>query len=153
MGKARTKGEAQVVVLYSSLGGNTRTMAEHVAAGVGLVPGAQAVVMDAAKMDLAVLERAAGIAIGSPNYYSYPSGLVKHFFDLAFQRAAFKGKPFVAFSTHGGGGGVSGQIERLANSLGMMRAAEGLDIAGAPEGDQAKACRKLGQTLAIAATG
>jgi NAD(P)H dehydrogenase (quinone) len=140
----------KVVVLYSSLSGNTRAMAEHVAAGVRLVPGATARLMDAASPEMETLEKADGIAVGSPNYYSYPSGLVKHFFDLAFQNAAFKGKPYVAFSTHGGGGGVSAILDRLAKSLGMKRVGEGLDILGAPEGDQVKACRKLGQALATA---
>jgi len=32
----------------------------------------------------------------------------------------------------------------------MKRAGEGLDILGAPGGDQVKACRKLGQALARA---
>jgi flavorubredoxin len=142
----------RIVVLYSTLGGNTRAMAEHVAAGAGLVPKADVSLMDAANLDLAALEAADGLAIGSPNYYTYPSGLVKHFFDVAFRRAAFKGKPFVAFSTHGGGGGVSGVIERLGTSLGMVKAADGLDVAGRPQGDQVKQCRRLGQVLAQAAS-
>ena len=148
--KRASRQGVKVVVLYSSLSGNTRAMAEHVAAGVRLAPGAEAVLMDAGALDMAAAEQADGIAIGSPNYYSYVSGLVKHFFDLAFQNAAFKGKPYVAFSTHGGGGGVSAILDRLAKSLGMKRVGEGLDILGAPGGDQVKACRKLGQVLATA---
>ncbi len=142
----------QIVVLYSSITGHTREMAEHVTAGARLVPDAEVRLMDAAELDLAALEAADALAVGSPNYYSYPSGLVKHFFDLAFRKPAFKGKPYAAFSTHGGGGGVSATIDRLAGSLGMHRAAEGLDVAGRPQGDQVKACRKLGQTLAQAAS-
>ncbi|HUU12064.1 MAG TPA: NAD(P)H-dependent oxidoreductase [Phycisphaerae bacterium] len=143
---------AQIVVLYSTLSGNTRAMAEHVAAGVGLVPGAEAAFMDAAALDLPALEAADGIAIGTPNYFSYPSGLVKHFFDLAHQREPFKGKPYVAFSTHGGGGGVSAIVDKLAGSLGMKAAGAGLDVMGQPQGDQVKACRRLGQALAAAAS-
>ena len=141
-----------VIVLYSTLSGNTRKMAEHVASGAQLVPNTEAVLMDAAKLDLAALEAADALAIGSPNYFTYVSGLVKHFFDLALRNPAFKGKPYVAFSTHGGGGGVSETIERLAKSLGMTKVAASVDIAGAPEGNQVKALRHLGQTLAQAAT-
>ncbi len=141
---------ARIVVLYSSLSGHTRTMAAHVADGARLVPGAEVALMDAADLDLAAVEAADGVAVGSPNYYSYPSGQVKHFFDVAFRRPAFKGKPYVGFSTHGGGGGISGVLDRLAESLGMERAAEGLDVAQEPQGDQVRACRKLGQTLAEA---
>ncbi len=141
---------ARIVVLYSSLGGHTRDMAEHVADGARLVPGTEVSLMDAAEMDWEALEGADGLAVGSPNYYSYPSGLVKHFFDLAFRRAPFKGKPYVGFSTHGGGGGVSEVVDRLSGSLGMVRVTEGLDVAGRPGGDEVRACRKLGQTLARA---
>ncbi|MCX5673155.1 MAG: NAD(P)H-dependent oxidoreductase [Planctomycetota bacterium] len=143
---------ARIVVLYSSLGGNTRQMAEHVAAGARLVPGVEVTPMDAAALDLAALESADGIAIGAPNYFSYPSGLIKHFFDLAHQRAAFKGKPYVAFSTHGGGGGISPVLEKLSQAVGMKPAAAGLDVMGLPQGDQVKDCRKLGQALAVRAS-
>jgi flavorubredoxin len=143
---------AEIVVLFSTLGGNTRAMAEHVAAGARLVPGVQVTLMDAAALDLAALEAAGGIAIGAPNYFSYPSGLIKHFFDVAYQRAAFKGKPYVAFSTHGGGGGISQVIDKLSQAVGMKPAAAGLDVMGLPQGDQIKDCRKLGQALAVRAS-
>jgi len=143
---------AEIIVLYSTLGGHTRAMAEHVAAGARLVPGVQVTLMDAAALDVAALEAAGGIAIGAPNYFSYPSGLIKHFFDMAHQRAAFKGKPYVAFSTHGGGGGISQVIDKLSQAVGMKPAAAGLDVMGLPQGDQIKDCRKLGQALAVRAS-
>jgi flavorubredoxin len=143
---------AEIVVLFSTLGGNTRAMAEHVAAGARLVPGVHVTLMDAAALELAALEAAGGIAIGAPNYFSYPSGLIKHFFDVAYQRAAFKGKPYVAFSTHGGGGGISQVIDKLSQAIGMKPAAAGLDVMGLPQGDQIKDCRKLGQALAVRAS-
>jgi flavorubredoxin len=143
---------AEIVVLFSTLGGNTRAMAEHVAAGARLVPGVQVTLMNAAALDLAALEAAGGIAIGAPNYFSYPSGLIKHFFDMAYQRPAFKGKPYVAFSTHGGGGGISQVIDKLSQAVGMKPAAAGLDVMGLPQGDQIKDCRKLGQALAVRAS-
>jgi flavorubredoxin len=147
------QGVANIVVLYSTLSGNTREAAEHVAAGARLVPGAEVELMDAARLDLAVLESARGVAIGSPNYYSYPSGLIKHFFDLVLHRAAFRGKPYVTFSTHGGGGGVSSILENLAKGPGMKQVAPGVDVAGAPKGDDPKALRKLGQILATQSIG
>jgi len=143
---------AKIIILYSTLGGGTRAAAEHVAAGVRLAPGAEPTLMDAAELDMAAIDAADAVAIGSPNYYSYPSGLVKHFFDLALNRAAMKGKRFAAFSTHGGGGGVSGTIEKLAQAAGMKAAAPSVDCAGTPKGDDVKALRKLGQTLAAQAS-
>jgi len=109
--------------------------------------------MDAASLEMPALEAAAGLAIGAPSYFSYPSGLIKHFFDLAYTHKEFKGKPYVAFSTHGGGGGVAKVIDSLAQTIGMKAAAEGLDFLNKPQGEQLKACRRLGQALASQVAG
>jgi flavorubredoxin len=143
---------ARIVVLYSSLSGNTQEAAEHVAAGARLVPQVDVTLMNATAMNMDVLEAADGLAIGSPNYFTYVSGLVKHFFDLAHGRSGFKGKAYAAFSTHGGGGGVSKTIDLLAQAVGMKPAHPGLDFLNAPQGDQIKDCRKLGQMLAAKVT-
>ena len=140
-----------VCVLYDSRGGNTRAVAESIAEGVLLVPDVRARLMDATELDMEALAASEALAVGSPNYYTYMSGRVKTFFDLAFRNVDFKGKPFVAFSTHGGGGGGSEIIEKLAGSIGMSKAADGIDILGAPAGDQLKDCRHLGQMIARAA--
>ena len=140
-----------VVVLFDSRGGNTRAAAESIAEGARMVPGVEAALMDAKDLDLAPLAAAGALAIGSPNYYTYMSGHIKTFFDLTFRQTAFKGKPFAAFSTHGGGGGIAAVIEKLAQSVGLSRVTEGLDFLGAPSGDQLKECRHLGQVLGRAA--
>ena len=142
---------SKVCVLYDSRGGNTRAVAESIAEGVSLVPEAEVCLMDASELDMETLAASDAFAVGSPNYYTYMSGRIKTFFDLAFRNPAFKSKPFVAFSTHGGGGGVSEVIEKLADSIGMSKVAEGIDILGAPAGDQLKDCRHLGQVVARAA--
>jgi NAD(P)H dehydrogenase (quinone) len=142
---------ARIIVLYSSLSGNTRTAAEAVAAGARLVPGAEVALMDAAILNMEALEAADAVAIGTPNYFTYPSGLIKHFFDLALMRSGFKGKPYAAFSTHGGGGGVSKTVDGLAQAVGMKPAATAVDFLNAPQGDQLKDFRKLGQLLAAKA--
>lgn len=141
----------KVIVLFDSQSGHTRAAAESIAEGVHLVPGAEAALMDAETLDVEAIADADAVAIGSPNYYTYVSGRIKTFFDLAFRNAAFKGKPFAAFSTHGGGGGVSECIEKLAGSIGMNKIADGLDFLNAPAGDQFKTCRHMGQVLGRAA--
>jgi NAD(P)H dehydrogenase (quinone) len=140
-----------VVVLYDSRSGHTRTAAESIAEGAQLVPEVEATLMEAAALDMEALAGADALAVGSPNYYTYMSGHVKTFFDLAFRNPAFKAKPFAAFSTHGGGGGVAEIIEKLAKSIGLEQVTEGLDFLGAPAGDQLKDCRHLGQALGRAA--
>jgi len=140
-----------VIVLFDSRTGNTRAAAESIAEGARLVPGVEAELMDAQELDMARLAEAAAVAVGSPNYYTYMSGRIKTFFDLAYRQAAFKGKPFAAFSTHGGGGGIASIIEKLAKSVGLRQVTEGLDFLNAPSGDQLKECRHLGQVLGRAA--
>lgn len=142
---------ATVIVLVDSRGGNTRAVAEAIAEGAHLVPGVEASIMQARQMDLEALGAAEALAIGSPNYYNYPSGHIKTFFDRAFRKPPFKGKAFAAFSTHGGGGGISQVIEELGSALGLRKIADGIDLLGAPGGDQVKACRHLGQALGRAA--
>ena len=110
-----------VIILYDTRSGSTFKAAEAIAEGVAMVPHCQAQLMAASELDITALEKAGAIAIGSPNYYSYVSGRIKTFFDLAYRNAAFKGKRFAAFSTHAGGGGISPVIEKLANWLGMVR--------------------------------
>jgi len=140
-----------VIILYDSRGGNTRAVAEALADGAALVPKVACTLMPARELDLAALADAQALALGSPNYFTYMSGCLKTFFDEAHGNAAFKGKPFVAFSTHGGGGGVAKIIERLATAIGMKKVAEGLDILNAPAGDQLRECRELGRAIARAA--
>jgi NAD(P)H dehydrogenase (quinone) len=149
--KERRCSVAEVIVLFDSRGGNTRVVAECIAEGAAMVPGVTARLMAAADLDVPALAAAQAIAIGSPNYFSYMSGRIKTFFDLTYQNAAFKGKPFVAFSTHAGGGGICATIEKLAKSVGMTQVADGIDILNAPAGNQLKDCRKLGQHLGRAA--
>ena len=140
-----------VVILYDSRGGNTQAMAEAIAEGVDLVPKVDCSLMAAEELELDALAAAGAVAVGSPNYFTYMSGRIKTFFDLAHGNAAFKGKPFVAFSTHGGGGGIAKIIEKLASVIGMKKVADGLDVMNAPAQEQLKQCRHLGQALARAA--
>ncbi|HOJ31878.1 MAG TPA: flavodoxin, partial [bacterium] len=70
----------KVLVVYHSLGGNTKIAAEIVAEGcrrkgadVTLKTGTEATEKDLIECD--------GIAIGSPDYFSYMAGGLKDFFD------------------------------------------------------------------------
>lgn len=142
---------ATVIVLFDSRGGNTRAAAESIAEGAAMVPDVTCSLMSAEQLDVDAIAAADAVAVGSPNYYTYMSGRIKTFFDLAFRNTAFKGKPFAAFSTHGGGGGVADTLEKLAKSIGMEKIADGLDFLNTPAGDQLKDCRRLGQALGRAA--
>jgi NAD(P)H dehydrogenase (quinone) len=117
---------ADVLVLYYSVGGSVRRMAELVADGIERVPGAVARLRTVARISTSVaapqvadagppfaelgdLEECAGLALGSPTRFGNMAAPLKHFLDgtsLLWQRGALAGKPACVFtstaSLHGG---------------------------------------------------
>ena len=119
---------ASILVLYYSVGGSVRRMAELVAEGVERVPGAAAVLRTVPKVstnlgarenaipdagspyaELQDLEDCAGLALGSPTRFGNMAAPLKHFLDgtgLLWQRGTLAGKPACVFtstaSLHGG---------------------------------------------------
>ncbi|MGH8692232.1 MAG: NAD(P)H:quinone oxidoreductase [Burkholderiales bacterium] len=112
-----------VLVLYYSVGGSVKRMAELVASGIERVPGAQARVRtvpgigsgkQAAEQgppyaELKDLEQCAGLALGSPTRFGNMAAPLKHFWDgtsLLWKSGALAGKPACVFtstsSLHGG---------------------------------------------------
>ncbi|HSU64348.1 MAG TPA: NAD(P)H:quinone oxidoreductase [Burkholderiales bacterium] len=119
---------ADILVLYYSIGGSVRRMAELIAEGIERVPGAAArlrtvprVSANIANVNAAVpesgppycelgdLEECAGLALGSPTRFGNMAVPLKHFLDgtgLLWQRGTLAGKPACVFtstaSLHGG---------------------------------------------------
>ena len=119
---------ADILVLYYSVGGSVRRLAESIADGVERVPGAAArlrtvprvapvtevaappVPRDGAPYaEMKDLEQCAGLALGSPARFGNMAAPLKHFLDAGaalWQRGALAGKPACAFtssaSLHGG---------------------------------------------------
>jgi NAD(P)H dehydrogenase (quinone) len=119
---------ADLLVLYYSVGGSVRRMAELVADGVERVPGATARLRTVPRLpanvgasvpalpesgppycELGDLEECAGLALGSPTRFGNMAAPLKHFLDstsLLWQRGALAGKPACVFtstgSLHGG---------------------------------------------------
>jgi NAD(P)H dehydrogenase (quinone) len=119
---------AQILVLYYSVGGSVRRMAEFVAEGVERVPGAMArlrTVPNVAPVtqtavpaippegapycELRDLESCAGLALGSPTRFGNMAAPLKHFLDDTgplWLKGALAGKPACVFtstaSMHGG---------------------------------------------------
>jgi len=117
-----------ILVLYYSVGGSVRRMAELVAEGIERVPGAAARLRTVPRVttnigpsvpavpdtgapycELADLEQCAGLALGSPTRFGNMAAPLKHFLDgtsLLWQRGTLAGKPASVFtstaSLHGG---------------------------------------------------
>jgi NAD(P)H dehydrogenase (quinone) len=119
---------AEILILYYSVGGSVRRMAEFVAEGVERVPGAMArlrTVPNVAPVtqtavpaippegapycELRDLESCAGLALGSPTRFGNMAAPLKHFLDDTgplWLKGALAGKPACVFtstaSMHGG---------------------------------------------------
>jgi len=119
---------ADILVLYYSVGGSVRRMAELIAEGIERVPGAAArlrtvprVSANIANVNAAIpesgppycelgdLEECAGVALGSPTRFGNMAAPLKHFLDgtgLLWQRGTLAGRPACVFtstaSLHGG---------------------------------------------------
>jgi len=140
---------ATIWVIYHSDTGNTHALAKLVGEGAES-GGAEVKVVSAGELDLAEVARADGLAIGSPDYFSYVAGSIKTFFDNILYDERFKGKPFVGFGTHGGGGKVLGVLEGLAGKCGLKKVADGVLTKDAPTDENAGQARDLGKALAKA---
>ena len=143
-----------LIVYHSQEMGNTKKMAELVAEGCRLVEGVSVNLLNVneRRADMDVVEKADAYAIGTPDYFSYPAGEIKQFFDdlLIAHNAGRKvqAKPCALFLTHGGGGKAVGPLENLARALKLQNVAETLSCKGAPAGDEAEKARSLGKGLA-----
>jgi NAD(P)H dehydrogenase (quinone) len=117
----------ELLVLYYSVGGSVRRMAELIAEGIERVPGAAARLRTVPRVstnigeekaipdegspycELQDLVDCAGLALGSPTRFGNMAAPLKHFWDstsLLWQRGALAGKPACVFtstaSLHGG---------------------------------------------------
>ncbi len=144
-----------LVVYHSQEKGNTQKMAELVAQGCCGVEGVEAVVVNVNEQRVTMDEaqNADGYAIGSPDYFSYPAGNVKQFFDdillASWQGRKTLEKPCVTFITHGGKGAADQPMEKLATSCKLEQVAPLMSCKGAPESDEAVAAAvDLGSRLA-----
>ena len=113
----------EVLVLYYSVGGSVKRMAELIVSGIERVPGAAARVRTVPRLSMENsaaedgppycehqdLEECAALALGSPTRFGNMAAPLKHFLDgtsMLWQRGALAGKPACVFtstgSLHGG---------------------------------------------------
>jgi NAD(P)H dehydrogenase (quinone) len=156
---------ADILILYYSVGGSVRRMAELVADGIERVPGAVARVRTVPRVSASIgisspqipesgppyaelgdLEECAGLALGSPTRFGNMAAPLKHFLDgtsLLWQRGALAGKPACVFtstaSLHGGQ-----ETTLLSMMLPLMH--HGMLIVGTPYTESALNATRAGGT-------
>lgn len=146
---------AKIMVIYHTQQfGNTGQMAELVAEGCQQVPSVDVTMVDVnqERVDMDAFAACDGVALGSPDYFSYIAGGLKQFFDDAWiaRRAGQStgDKPCVMFMSHGGGGRAMAALEKLCGSMKYEPVVAPLSCVRAPSGDDVEACRQLGRALA-----
>ncbi len=138
-----------ILVVYYSGTGNTKKMADLIAEGAGSGGKHKVKAVDVEALDMAEFTAADGYAFGSPDYFTYMAGQMKTFFDRTLPLVkGVKGKPFVSFVSHGGGGGAIKSLDRLGKAIGLRQVSEGAKSLGPPTKQAAEDCRKLGKALA-----
>lgn len=151
----------QVLVLYHSKGGNTRKLAEAIAAGVESVEGAQAVLKTTEEVTRDDFLNAAGIIAGSPVYFGVMAADLKRVFDeFVGIRKKMENKVGAAFATSGDltGGKETTMMSILQCFLiyGMIIVGDplaatghyGTACVGAPDEKAAENGHKLGKRVA-----
>ncbi len=96
-----------IIILYYSKSGNTKELAKRIFEIVtSFAPkNVKIQMMDATQIDIEALKAASAYIIGTPDYFSYPSGYIKIFFDEMYDiREQLKQKPVFGFVSHGGTG-------------------------------------------------
>jgi flavorubredoxin len=145
-----------LLLYHSQEFGNTKKMAEAVAEGLKEA-GCQYVLFNTNedRFDVPSLAHFDCVAIGSPDYFSYVAGGLKTFMDDHYvhdvrkKTEGIKGKPYVLFYSHGGGGRVKDVMVKLFSRIGTQ-VGEPLGSYGAPSEDIIHRCRELGKQLASA---
>lgn len=140
-----------MVICHSQQYGDTKTLAESVAEGVR-EGGAEIEMINTNERRITLDEflAADGVALGTPDYFSYIAGTIKTFFDDLYlwdkSGEPVKGKPAVLFFSHGGGGRGREPFEYLAGRF-FERLGETVE-SRRPSSEGAKEkCRALGKGL------
>lgn len=144
----------RVLIVYHSLGGNTKAAAEALAEGVKAVPGQKVVLKDGLQAGVEDLLGCDAIGIGTPDYFSYMAGGLKDFFDRTYYPSQDKvtGKPCAIFVTHGGGGKAVDSMKSISKSFKFELVGQPVLVKGKPDAKAREDLVKLGRALGEAAS-
>ena len=143
----------KVLVVYYSIGGNTRLAAEAVVAGAQSVVGGDVDLKSGLEATLDDLFAADAVAFGTGDYFSTMLGGLKDFFDRTYYGAKGKvaGKPAGVFITHGGGGRAVDSVVKMCERYELSMVREPVLVQNAPDASAKEALSRLGKALAEAA--
>ena len=142
-----------LVIYHSQQFGNTRMLAEAIADGVR-EEGADVELVNTNEHRVTMREfmSADAVALGTPDYFSYPAGTIKTFFDdiYLWDKAGepVKGKPAVLFLSHGGGGRAREPLNTFAQRF-FTKVGETAEFPRPIDEEAKRACHELGKQLVV----
>jgi len=139
----------KILVVYHSMSGNTKAAAEAVAQGAKSIEGTEVATKEGLKAESQDLIDCDGVAVGTPDYFSYMAGGLKDFFDRTFYptKGEVEGKPCAIFVTHGGGGTAVESVQDIAESFKFEEVAEPVLVRGGPNPSAREKLFRLGEEL------
>lgn len=141
--------EKKALVLYVSMWGSTKRVAEAITAAIS-EEGVETVPYDLLVADVSHIARdlvdASGIVIGSPTLVGGPHPLATYVLSLV-RALRPRGKLAGIFGSYGWGGGAVAQMKSQLESLGF-EIVDTLGVDGAPKEKDLARARVLGQTMA-----
>ncbi len=142
---------SRILVAYHTFSGNTEKLANAFADGVRAVMGSEAVVKKVTDVTPDDVQKADGLAFGTPNTFGGMSGAMREFFDRMWPlHEQIAGRPAAIFTTENEGQtGAIDEIRKFFGFYNLKEVAAGLTIS-APVDENTEMCYKLGQTLAEA---
>jgi len=140
----------KVLIVYYSLGGNTQKAAEVVERELKK-EGVEVTVKTGLGARVGDLVNCDGLAVGTPDYFSYMAGGLKDFFDRAYYPTQGKvtDKPCIIFVTHGGGGKAVDSVVKVCNSFKFKVVGKPVLVKGSPSGDDEEKLEELGRLMAV----
>jgi multimeric flavodoxin WrbA len=142
-----------LVIFHSQQFGNTKLLAEALADG-GREAGAEVELINTNEHRVTLKEfiSADAIALGTPDYFSYPAGTIKTLFDDMYlwdqSGEPVKGKPAVFFISHGGGGKVRQPLDSFTQRF-FKKVGEMAEFARPIHEEAKKTCYELGKQLVV----
>ncbi len=143
-----------LVLYHSQEFGNTEAMAQAVAEGLKTAEcDVDLFNTNEGRFDVTTFPQYDCVAFGSPDYFSYVAGGLKTFMDDHYVHdvrkglKGLKGKPYVLFYSHGGGGKVKSAMLNLFKRVGTI-VGEPVESYGKPSQHVLEECKALGRKLA-----
>lgn len=148
---SRQEADKAVVIVFSSMYGNTEAIADYIARKVSLAGVRDIRVYDASKTHISYLIseiwRAKGLILGSCAYNGYMHPSMEHL-TTELTHYGIKDKVFGIFGSYSWNGGGVRNLKCFAENASLQMACDPVEIAGKPDTEKLKQCDAFAETIA-----